>query len=61
MDYNKIVECANALGAENTFTPDVLEILAQYSDADEAVIYGLIQLFPDSAFTDEAKEYMNKE
>jgi hypothetical protein len=57
-DYEKIVECANELGVERMFSPKALQILLEYKDAGDDVIYPLIALLGEEAFTDEAKEYM---
>lgn len=59
-EYEQVMKCVEALGPENTFSPDMLETLLAYSDnPDEKVLYGLIVLFGEKAFTDEAKEFLS--
>lgn len=59
-DYEKIVKCAEELGLEQTFTKDMLETILAMETQDDKVLYGLIVLFGDKAFTDEAKEFLSK-
>ena len=60
MSYESILKCIQALGVANTFSPKALEILSEYSDAGEDVLYPLIILLGDEAFTTKAKEYFKK-
>lgn len=60
-EFDAIMECVNELGVEETFTPDMLETLLNFKDfSDDKALYSLIILFGDAAFTNEAKEYLNK-
>ena len=56
--YEDIMTCVGKLGVQKTFSLAMLETLLAYRDADEKVLYSLILLFGDKAFTDEALEIL---